>query len=102
MSSNQTKRSSDTDTESAPTSRRVSSIAHDAIDSASGKAEAVEKKLRAEAGRIAEKSNETAAHAKEQFDESLNRLDTFVREKPFAAAGIAFAIGALGTFLIKR
>lgn len=88
--------------EAAPTSRRVSSIAHDAIDSASDKAEQVERKLRSEADRIAEKSSETAAQAKDKLEESLNGVDRFIRERPFAAAGIAFAAGVVGTLLIRK
>lgn len=88
--------------EQAPTSRRVSAMAHEAIDSATGRAEEVERKLRAEAGRIADKSSQTAADAKKQFDHTLDRIDGFVREKPFAAAGIAFAAGVVGALLLKR
>lgn len=105
MSTHQTSRKSaatNSERESAPTARRVSALAHEAIDSASGKAEEVEKKLRAEAGRIADRSSETAAEAKKQLDETLDRLDQFVREKPFTAAGIAFAAGVVGALLIKR
>jgi ElaB/YqjD/DUF883 family membrane-anchored ribosome-binding protein len=87
---------------SAPTSKRVSSIAHEAVDKAAGKAEEVEKKVRAEAGRLAEKSSETAAEAKQQFEATLNRVDEFVNQRPFAAAGIAFAAGVVGALLIRR
>lgn len=86
----------------APTAKRVASIAHETIDKASGKAEEVERKLRAEADRLAEKSSETAADAKKQLDDSLNRVEGFVKERPFAAAGIAFAAGVVGALLLKR
>lgn len=88
--------------ESAPTSKRVSSIAHDAIDNATEHAEEVEKKVRTQADRLAEKSSEKAADAKKRFDNSLNTVDGFVRERPFAAAGIAFAAGVIGALLIKK
>ena len=88
--------------ESAPTSRRVASMAHETIDKASGKAEQVERKLRTEAERIAEKSGESAAEVKQQFEQSLNRVEGFVKEKPFAAAGIAFAAGVVGALLLKK
>lgn len=86
----------------APTSERVTNLAHDAIDSASEKAADVETKLREEAGRLAEKSNERAREAREKLDETVNTVDSFVREKPFAAAGIAFAAGVLGAMWLKR
>lgn len=89
-------------TEIAPTSKRVSSIAHDAIDSASGKAEEVEVKIRAEAERLAKKSGRTADEVKKSFDANLSKFEGFIREKPLAAAGIAFAAGALGALLMKR
>jgi ElaB/YqjD/DUF883 family membrane-anchored ribosome-binding protein len=80
----------------------VASLAHESIDKASDKAEKVEKKLRAEAGRIADKSSETAADAKKRFEESMSALEGFIKEKPFAAAGIAFAAGVIGSMLIRR
>lgn len=92
----------DTSTESAPTSQRISSIVHEAIDSASDRAEKVEKKLRTEADHLAEKSSAAAADAKRQLEDSVNGLDKFVRERPFTAAGIAFAAGVLGTLLVKK
>lgn len=88
--------------ELAPTSRRVSAIAHEAIDSASEKAEEVEKKLREEAERIAHKTSETAAEAKKRLEDSINGLDEFIRRRPFTAAGIAFAAGVVGALLIKK
>lgn len=105
MSSNrnsQTSSATRSTDESAPTSRRVSAIAHEAIDSASERAEQVEKKLREEAGRIAEKSSETAAEAKKRLDDSISGLDKFIRQRPFTAAGIAFAAGVVGALLIKK
>ena len=88
--------------ESAPTSRRVASMAHETIDKATGKAEQVERKLRTEAERIAEKSGESAAEVKQQLEQSLNRVEGFVKEKPFAAAGIAFAAGVVGALLLRK
>ena len=96
MSSKQTK------TETAPATKRVASLAHDSIDNASEKAAQVERKLRAETERIAEKSGDTAVAAKEQIDATITRVEGFVKERPFAAAGIAFAAGVVGALLLKR
>ncbi|MDX1556681.1 MAG: hypothetical protein R3212_11690, partial [Xanthomonadales bacterium] len=63
-----------TQSDAAPTTKRVASIAHDSIDKASDKAESVERKLRAEAERVAEKSSETAAEARQQLDATINRV----------------------------
>lgn len=95
-------RKSQSSTATAPTSERVTNLAHEAIDSASDKAADVETKLREEAGKLAEKSNEHAREAREKLDDTVNTVDSFVRERPFAAAGIAFAVGALGAMLLKR
>ena len=89
-------------TETAPTSRRVATLAHESIDKASDKAEKVEKKLRAEADRIAEKSSETAADAKKRLEDTMSTVEGFVKERPFAAAGIAFAAGVIGALLVRR
>jgi ElaB/YqjD/DUF883 family membrane-anchored ribosome-binding protein len=104
MSTNSNSQSSNarTKNESAPTSKRVSALAHESIDKASDKAEVVEKKLRSEADRIAQKSSETAADARKKLDDTVNSVEGFVRERPFAAAGIAFAAGVLGALLIRK
>lgn len=89
-------------TESAPTARRVASIAHETIDKASGKAEEIERTLRVKAEKLSRKSGKSATDAKNQLEESLNRIEGFVKEKPLAAAGIAFAAGILGALILKK
>lgn len=93
---------SQTSRDTAPTSHRVSSIAHDAIDKASVKAEEIEEKVRSQAGQLKNKSSEAAREAKERLNESLTRLDAFVRERPLTALGIAFTAGVLGAALMRR
>lgn len=94
----ETTRASDT----APTAHRVSSIAHEAIDKASVKAEEIEERVRLQAGHLREKSSEAAREARAQFNESLTRLDAFVRERPLTALGIAFTAGIVGAALMRR
>ena len=86
----------------APTTRKVASVAHDAIDSAAATAEQAEQKVREgvhEAGEALEKSQ---ARATEQIEDSIASIESFVRKRPVAAAGIAFAVGALATAVLRR
>lgn len=84
------------------TTSRVAAAAHEAIDSAAQSAEKVEQQVRqkaSDAGETIEKTQEAAA---EQVRESVSALESFVRARPVAAAGAAFAIGALATALLRR
>lgn len=86
----------------APVTRRVASVAHEAVDSAAARAEQVEKSVRSgasEAGDTLEKSQEAAVA---QIDETIKSLEGFMKKRPVAAAGIAFAIGAIATSLLRR
>lgn len=88
--------------DSDTTSRRFASAAHDAIDSAANSAEKVERKVRkgvADANETFEKSHEAAS---DQIRQSVDSLESFVQKRPVAAAGIAFAAGALATVLLRR
>ena len=40
--------------------------------------------------------------AGEQLERSLAQLESFVKERPLAATGIAFAAGVLATALLRR
>lgn len=86
----------------SPTTEQARNLAHDAIDSAADRAEGVEQKVRDEAARFASRAKEGKQEAKRQIDDSVARLDEFVRERPVAAIGIAFAGGALAALLLKR
>jgi len=88
--------------EDLSSTRKVASVAHDAIDSAADKAEPVEQKLRDQAGKASEQIEATQAAATEQVQQSMKRVESFVREKPVAATGIAFAAGVIATLLLRR
>jgi ElaB/YqjD/DUF883 family membrane-anchored ribosome-binding protein len=87
---------------SSTTTEQARKLAHGAVDSAADRAEGVEKKVRDEAARFAERAQEGKEEAKQQFDDTVARLDTFVKERPAAALGIAFAGGALAALILKR
>ena len=76
----------------APVTNRLASAAHDAIDEAAGKAGPLETQFRTKA----------VVGATDQVEHSLEKLQTFVREKPIAAAGIAFAAGVVATVWMRR
>jgi len=82
--------------------KRIASAAHEAIDSAADSAERVERKVRqgvADAGETFDKSQEAASR---QVKQSIDSLESFLRRRPVAAAGVAFAAGALATALLRR
>ncbi|MEJ8569143.1 hypothetical protein [Elongatibacter sediminis] len=86
----------------APTTEHMRATAHEAVDKAADRAEGVEQRVREEASRAAEKAGEQREEARRQLDDTLSSIDGFVREKPVAAAGIAFAAGVVTTLLMKR
>jgi len=86
----------------APTTDHFRSTAHEVVDNAADRAEEVERKVRVEAARVAENAEQSKAEAKQQLDDTLQKIDSFVRERPVAAAGIAFGAGVFATLLLKR
>lgn len=88
------------DTES--TSRRVAKAAHEAIDEGADRAEKLERQLRSKAGEAGERVEASQAAAAAKIEDSMDRLEAFVKERPIAATGIAFAAGVLATVLLRR
>jgi ElaB/YqjD/DUF883 family membrane-anchored ribosome-binding protein len=82
--------------------QRVASSAHETIDSAAVKAEELEVHLRAGVIKAGTKLDASQEAATAQVEKSLAKLETFVRGRPIAAAGIAFAAGVLATALLRR
>lgn len=91
------------DDETQPSiTRRVASSAHESIESAAVKAEELEVHLRAGAVKAGQKLEESQEATSAQIDKSLAKLESFVKGRPIAAAGIAFAAGVLATALLRR
>jgi ElaB/YqjD/DUF883 family membrane-anchored ribosome-binding protein len=82
--------------------RRVASSAHDTIDSAAVAADEIETQLRAGAVNAGAKLEHSQEAATAQVEKSLAKLESFVKGRPIAAAGIAFAAGVLATALLRR
>lgn len=86
----------------ASTTEKVAHAAHDAIDGAARKAQPVEKQIRQQAYRAHEQLDATQAAAMEHMEESLRNIEKFVKQRPVAATGIAFAAGALAAIMLRR
>ena len=84
------------------TASRVADSAHKLIDNTAAKAEEVERQLRRKAAKAGEKYEDTKETANEQVEQSLAKVESFVREKPMTAAGIAFAAGIIASSILRR
>ena len=84
------------------TASKVADSAHKLIDDTAAKAEEVERKLRRKAAKAGEKYEGTKESANQQVEQSLAKVETFVREKPMTAAGIAFAAGIVASAILRR
>ena len=88
--------------ENESVTERVASSAHETIDSAAAKAEGIEQQLREGAVKAGKKLEESQEATMAQVDKSLSELESFVKGRPIAAAGIAFVAGVLATALLRR
>lgn len=87
---------------SAPTTEKVASVAHEAIDGAARKAQPVEQQIRQQASKAGEQMDATQTAAIRQVEQSMKTVESFVKERPVAATGIAFAAGALAAIILRR
>ena len=87
---------------SAPVTDYLASSAHEAIDGAADKSAPIEKHIRATAVELGEQLETSKAHAADQLDQTLKQMQSFVKDRPIAAAGIAFAAGVVVTTLLRR
>lgn len=88
--------------EDASTTKKAASAAHDAIDHAAEKAEPIEKRVREQAHKAQDKFSETSAEASEQMHLQVEKFETFIKQRPVAATGIAFAAGMLAAIILRR
>lgn len=86
----------------APSTEKARVKAHEAVDSAAARVEDVERRIREEAGEAQVTLTEKKEAATEKFDDSLARVESFIRKRPMTAAGIAFAAGILASRLAAR
>jgi len=86
----------------SPTTQKVAGVAHEAIDGAAKKAEPLEHELREQAHKASEHMGEAQAAAKQQVEQTLKTIESFIRDRPVAATGLAFAAGALAVIILRR
>ena len=84
------------------TTDRAAEMAHDTVDRAADVANDAERQLRKTAARKIKQARGLQDDMLDAVDDELGRVDSYVRENPFAAAGIAFAVGAIVSALIRR
>lgn len=81
----------------APTTEKTIAAAHRSIDALGERASQSEQRLRSAAASSADKYVERQEYIRTQMNTTLDRTRGYVREHPLAAAGTAFAAGALFT-----
>ncbi|WP_024329976.1 hypothetical protein [Thioalkalivibrio sp. ALR17-21] len=84
------------------TTDRISERAHETVDQAARGAGKAEERIRREAERAEDSAKEAGAKIKEQSEESLQSITSFVGEHPFLSLGLAFAAGTLVSTLRRR
>lgn len=85
----------------APTTEKARDRAHQAVDGAADRATGVERRIREEAADAQEKFHQTKEAATQQVEDSLTRVESFIKSRPMTAAGIAFAAGILASRLMR-
>ena len=88
--------------ENTSTTQKAASIAHDAIDQAAEKAEPLEQKVREQAHRAQDKITASSAEANEQLHQQVEKVEAFIKQRPMAATGIAFAAGILAAMILRK
>ena len=86
----------------APMTSEFRKSAHRAIDDAADKVESLEENARERASEARENVTERAQQARETTHKAVDQLGNKIREKPLAAAGIAFAAGILTSMFLRR
>lgn len=86
----------------APYAEMARDHGHAAVDTMSDKAAATEERIRETAASSSEAISEKQAQAKQAASKTRTEIESFAKQNPLAAAGIAFAAGAVVSTLIRR
>lgn len=81
---------------------RAASKAHETVDRVADIAEDAEQQVRSTASRKMRQAKNLQDDMLDAVSDKLGRVDSYVKENPFTAAGIAFAVGAIVSALIRR
>lgn len=86
----------------ATTTDRIARSAHEMIDETANRAKSVEENLRERAREAGDRVDESQDAAMRTVRDTTARAEAFAQERPLAAAGIAFAAGALTAAILRR
>lgn len=86
-------------TSGAPLTERTVAAAHRSIDALAKHVYRSEQNLRQAAATSADKYAEQQEQLRSQFNSTMEKSRSYMREHPFAAAGMAFAAGVILTAL---
>ena len=84
------------------TTDRAAEMAHDTVDRVADVADDAERQVRKAAARKMKQARALQGDVLEAVDEKLGKVDSYVKENPFTSVGIAFAMGAIVSALIRR
>jgi len=77
-------------------------MAHETIDRVTPRVNRAELDVRTAATKTAEGAKQLQDQAVEATEENLRKVRSYIEKNPFTTAGIAFAVGALLSALIRR
>jgi len=81
---------------------RAASKARETVDRAAEAADDAEQRIRGAAARKVRQAKELQDDMLDAVSDKLGRVDSYVKENPFTAAGIAFALGAIVSAMLRR
>ncbi|WP_416139637.1 DUF883 family protein [Halomonas sp. HK25] len=84
------------------TTDQVAEKAHEAVNMAAKTAGKAEEYAREHASHADERIREVAANGRQRADDVLERVTSYVREKPLMSIGMAFVAGVLYKTLTRR
>ena len=102
MSTKASEANGQTTAQERSTTDRIAESAHKAVDDAANRAKSVEDDLRDRARRTGDKVDATQDAAIQSVREATAQAEAFAKERPLAAAGIAFAAGLLTASILRR
>jgi ElaB/YqjD/DUF883 family membrane-anchored ribosome-binding protein len=85
-----------------PVTDKARHFAEEALEAASETAGNFERKLRDEREHVSDEVGERRREVGEQLDETLADVEGYIRSRPVAAAGMAFAAGLLTALILRR
>jgi ElaB/YqjD/DUF883 family membrane-anchored ribosome-binding protein len=87
---------------SGSTTDRLASMAHETIDRVTPKVNRAEHDVRSAAVRTVDGAKHLQEQAVEATEENLRKVRSYIERNPLTTAGIAFAVGALLSALVRR